>query len=143
MPTIENVMTRDPALCTPDDGVVDCAKLMARADVGFVPVVESRDTRKLVGVVTDRDLCLSVIAEDRDPQECKVEDAMTEEVATVTPGDSLDRALELMQQRQIRRLCVIDEHGACIGVVAQADVVRAAQPDQVKETLEEISKPIG
>jgi CBS domain-containing protein len=138
---IEEVMTRDPALCTPDDSVVDCAKLMAREDVGLIPVVESRETRKLIGVVTDRDLCMTVIAEGRDPNECKVEEAMSDEPITVGADEALERALELMKRHQIRRVCVIDEDGASIGVLSQADVVRAAPAKEVKRTVTEISKP--
>ena len=139
LPTIETLMTRDPSCCTPDDGVIECAQRMAKEDVGAVPVVESQDTRRLVGVITDRDLCLSVVAEGRDPAEVSVGDCMTDEVITVTPDDTLDRALELMQQNQIRRLCVVDENFCCIGMLAQADVARAASAAQLKQTLGELS----
>src|SRR5262245_58564108 len=126
MKTAENVMTREPAVCTPDDSAVECARLMAREDVGFIPVVESRDTRKLVGVVTDRDLCLNVIAEGRDPNTTKVEELMTEEVISIRPEENLDRVLELMRKHQLHRICAIDENQAILGVIALADIAQAA-----------------
>jgi CBS domain-containing protein len=141
MPTVEETMTRDPICCSPDEGVVDCAKKMEEHDVGMIPVVESLDTRKLIGVVTDRDLCLTVVAGGKSPGDSTVEECMTDEVISVAPGDDLGRALELMKQNQIRRLPVVDESGACVGVLAQADVVSAVAPKLVKETMSEISRP--
>ena len=143
MATVESVMTRDPMCCTPDEGVVDCARMMARGDVGFLPVVESRDTRRLVGVITDRDLCLSVIAEGRSPDECLVNDCMTDNVVTCAPGEPLEAALALMQSHQIRRVVVVDERGSCVGVLAPADIARNAirsAPGEATETVAEIAK---
>ena len=138
---IESVMTRDPVFCLPDEGVVECAKLMAREDVGLIPVVESRDTRRLVGVVTDRDLCLGVVAEGRDPETVTIENCMTDRVVTCRPEDELEVALDRMREHRIRRIVVVDETGCCVGVVAQADVVKAAPAPEVKETIAQISKP--
>ncbi len=139
MPTIEKIMTRDPLCCRPDDKVVDCAKLMEHEDVGFVPIVESLDTRKLLGVVTDRDLCMQVIAQGRDPNECTLEELMTDELVSIGPQEELQRALDLMAQNQIRRLPVVDEHGACIGILSQGDVAKVASPHQLKATVTAIS----
>jgi CBS domain-containing protein len=125
MATIESVMAREPGCCTPDDGVVDCAQRMERDNVGMVPVVESLDTRKLIGVVTDRDLCLEVLAHGLDPNDVTVEECMSDELYTIGLGDSLARAAELMEMHQVRRLPVVDEHGAILGVLSLGDVARA------------------
>lgn len=141
MPTVENLMTRDPACCLPDEGVIECARLMASNNVGVIPVVESRDTRRLVGVVTDRDLCVSVVAEGRNPEEVFVDDCMTDNVVTCRPGDDLDEALRLMAEHRLRRILVVDDSGCCVGVLSQADVARAAPPTDLKRTVEKISSP--
>lgn len=143
MAKVQDVMTRDPACCTPEDGVIECAKMMAREDVGVIPVVESRDTRRLVGVVTDRDLAMEVIAEGKNPETCTVGDCMSDELVVCRPHDDLDEALGLMQEHQIRRVMVVDEDFSVVGVVAQADIAKAAGAREVKQTVEEISRPGG
>lgn len=140
MPNVESVMTRDPVCCTANESVVECARMMEEEDVGMIPVIESADTRKLVGVVTDRDICLAVVATGRNPSECTVEDCMTDELFTVKPGEDLSRALEIMKSERIRRVPVVDDSGAIVGVLAQADIAGAAGAREVKETVEEISK---
>jgi CBS domain-containing protein len=134
MPSIESVMARDPACCTGDDGVIECARLMERDNVGMIPVVESLDTRKLVGVVTDRDLCIEVVARALDPNEVTVEECMTDELVAVGASDDIERALDLMRQHQVRRLPVVDEDGACVGVVGQGDLAQAVAAGRAKET---------
>jgi CBS domain-containing protein len=136
--TVEDLMTRDPACCTPDDGVVECAKFMAREDVGVVPVVESQDTRRLVGVITDRDLALGVIAEGRDPAATRVEECMNDEVVTVRPTDTLEEAEEQMRQNEVHGICVVDDSFACVGVIAEADILRASR---VKTTHGDVPRP--
>ncbi len=141
MANVESAMTRDPVCCTADESVIECARLMDEEDVGMIPVVESADTRRLIGVVTDRDICLTVVAQGRNPRECVVEECMTDELFTVRPDDDLERALDLMRSEQIRRLPVVDENGAIIGVIAQADIASAIAAPEVKRAIEEISKP--
>src|SRR5262249_9677889 len=116
-------------------------KAMEREDVGIIPIVESRDTRRLVGVITDRDLALRVVADGRDPTEVSVEECMSEDLVTVKATDDLATALQLMQEHKLRRVLVVDENCACVGVVSQADIARAAAPDEVRRTVAEISRP--
>jgi CBS domain-containing protein len=140
MPTVESLMSPDPVCCTADEAVVECARLMDRENLGMIPVVESIDTRKLIGVVTDRDLCIGIVAAARDANEVTVEECMTDELYTVRPSDDLSRALSLMQHHQVRRLPVIDDAGCVVGVLAQADVSLVASPSEVKETVSQISR---
>ena len=138
------VMTKDPVCCLPADTSARAAQLMKEFDVGSIPVVESGPTMKLVGIVTDRDLALKVVAEGRDPNAVKVEEVMTRELVTCRAGDELQKAVGLMAERQLRRIPVVDEGGRVVGIIAQADVAtRTEAPEKTAGVVEEISKPRG
>jgi len=137
---ITDVMTQDPQFCTTNDTIVDCAQLMAQRDFGMVPLCESRDTRRLVGCVTDRDIVVRAVAERKD-YDSSIADIMSTNVITVRPEDDVEQARDLMEQHQIRRLLVIDEHGSLVGVVATADLALAIEEQAIGETLEAISQP--
>jgi CBS domain-containing protein len=136
------VMTRDPVCCVPADGVAMAARFMEEFDVGSIPVVESGLTMKLIGIVTDRDLALKVVAEKRDTATTKVEDVMTRGLATCRPEDDLQKALDLMAEQQLRRVPVVNDGGRIVGIIAQADVAtRTSAPEKTGIVVEEISKP--
>lgn len=138
------VMTKDPVCCLPADTTVEAARLMRESDVGPIPVVEDERTKKLVGIVTDRDLALKVVAEGRDPNAVKVEEVMSRELVTCRAGDDLHKAVGLMAERQLRRIPVVDEGGRVVGIIAQADVAtRTEAPEKTAGVVEEISKPRG
>lgn len=138
------VMTKDPVCCVPADTAVKAARLMRESDVGPIPVVEDGQTKKLVGIVTDRDLALKVVAEGRDPNAVKVEEVMTREPVTCRAEDDLQKAVGLMAERQLRRIPVVDEGGRVVGIIAQADVAtRTEAPEKTAGVVEEISKPRG
>ena len=140
---IQDVMTRDPRSVTPETSARDAACIMKDEDVGIIPVVDG-DSRRLVGVVTDRDLALRIVAEGRDG-ETRVRDVMSAgKLATCTPDEDLDSAMETMASEQVRRIPIVDERGSLVGIVAQADVVRKASNDKKsEETVERISEPGG
>jgi len=138
----EEVMTKAPTCCVPTDSVNRVAKVMKTEDVGSVPVCESRENRKLVGIVTDRDLALHVVAEARDVNMTRVQDVMTGDPFTCQPGDDLQNALDTMQTRQVRRIPVVDRSGQLIGIIAQADIaIRVGKSEKTAETIVRISKP--
>jgi CBS domain-containing protein len=137
MTQIRDLMTENPSSCAPSTAVAEAAKVMAREDVGSVPVV---DGGRLVGVVTDRDLVVRVLAEGRDPDSTNVGDVASSDPATVSPEDSLDDALKLLARHQVRRLPVV-EGDQLVGIVAQADIARHADEVQTGEVVEQISKP--
>ena len=115
---------------------------MKTENVGSIPVCEGRQSRRLIGIVTDRDLALQVVAEGRDPNGTVVQDVMTRDPITCSPEDSLEDALEAMQNRQIRRIPVINREWRLVGIIAQADIAtRSRQRDKTAETVEQISKP--
>ena len=141
---IQDVMTRNPASVTPDAPASEAARIMKNEDVGVVPVVESNESRRLVGVVTDRDLAVRLIAEGRDGQS-RVRDVMSGgHIHTRGPNDDLDAAMDTMAKEQVRRIPIVDERGTLVGIVSQADVVRKARNEsKAEETVERISEPGG
>jgi CBS domain-containing protein len=140
---IQEVMTRDPRTVTPETSARDVACIMKEEDVGIIPVIDA-ETRRLVGVVTDRDLALRIVAEGRDG-ETRVCDVMSAgNLATCKPDQDLDSAMETMASEQVRRIPIVDERGSLVGIIAQADVVRKARDDKkAEETIESISEPGG
>lgn len=117
-----DVMTKDPICCLPGDPVDKVAQLMRRENIGPVLIIEDEKRRKLVGIVTDRDLALKIVAEGRDPKTTRVGDVMTSEVETVGASDDLQKALDKMNQLQLRRIPVLDDSSKPVGILAQADV---------------------
>src|SRR3990172_6094227 len=122
MKRCDEVMTKNPVCCLPDDMVVKVAQLMKRENIGPIPVIENEETRKLVGIVTDRDLALKIVAEGLDAKSTKVEAVMTREVVTCHADDDLQKALDAMAEHQLRRIPVVDNDNKIIGIIAQADV---------------------
>src|SRR2546425_6202801 len=116
------VMTKNPEFCLPGDPVFKAAQLMKSEDVDPIPIVQDKQTKKLTGIVTDRDLVLKVVAEARDPKSTPVEAVMTDDVVTCKENDDLDKAIRLMQDYQIRRIPVVDKNDHLLGIIAQADV---------------------
>jgi CBS domain-containing protein len=138
---VNDIMTADPICCLTTDSVQRAARLMRDAGIGSIPVVRDPG-RELVGIVTDRDLALNVIAEARDPNSTAVGDVMTREPVTCLPEDRAQKVLDLMAKHQLRRIPVVDAHNHIIGIVAQADVaVRMDEPNKTGEVVESISEP--
>ena len=140
MAQVKDIMTENPACCTPDTSVQEAARLMVKNDCGEIPVVESPENPKPVGVVTDRDICCRVVAEGKDSQ-TMVADCMTTPCVTVTPEDSVEDCCRVLEENQIRRVPVVDEQGNCCGIVAQADIAQSASEEQVAEVVQEVSQP--
>ena len=135
--SIKDVMTSNP--CTVDAGqsVAYAAKMMREEDVGLAPIVEGD---KLIGMLTDRDIAIRVVAEGRNPEQVKVADVASKQVVTIDPQQDLDEALRIMAKHQVRRLPVVEEDGKLVGVVAQADIAREGDDMQTGKLVEEISK---
>jgi len=133
---VREVMTPAPTTIEAGEDVVEAARLMAAQDVGSLPVV---DNGELVGIVTDRDLAVQVLAKDLDPHKTTVASVCSENPVVVGPEDSLEDALQRMAKEQVRRLPVVAEH-RIVGILAQADVSRAADADATGRMVEEISE---
>jgi CBS domain-containing protein len=141
MKKCNEVMTKNPVCCLPNDMVVKAAKLMKSENIGSVPVIENEQTKKLVGIVTDRDLALKIVAAGLDAKSTKVEAVMTPKVVTCLAGDDLQKALDAMAEHQLRRIPVVDNDNKVVGIIAQADVAtRGNQPEKTAEMVKEISQ---
>lgn len=142
MAKCSDVMTREPACCEPGDAVTAVAALMKGHDVGSVPVVDSRDGRKLVGIVTDRDLVVKVLAAGAGVDGATVRDAMTPDPVACRDTDDVRQAVKLMGERQVRRIPIVDGEGRLAGIIAQADVATRVNRDETTgEMVEAISEP--
>lgn len=137
MAKCSEVMTREPVCCEPGDSVPRAADMMRQHDVGSLPVVESHSSKRLVGIVTDRDLVTKVVANNRNVESATVREAMTTNPASVGENDDVERAMSLMADRQVRRMPVVDEGGRLSGIIAQADVATRIQRDKATGQLVE------
>ena len=141
MTKCREVMTKDPACCTAADTVSKVAGIMKQQDVGSVPVVESADDKRLVGIVTDRDIVVKVVASGRGIEQATVKEAMTPNPASCREDDDLDQAMKLMKERQVRRMPIVDGSGRLSGIIAQADVATRVNKDaKTGELVEAISE---
>jgi len=142
MKKCKDVMTEDPVCCLPTDAVSKAAQLMKNEDVGSIPVIEDEETMKLIGIVTDRDLALQVVAAERDASTTQVEEVMTYDVITCRATDDVQKAVDAMAQHQLRRMPVIDSDHRIVGIISQADVAtRVEKSEEVAEMVKEISQP--
>lgn len=141
MATCKDVMTQEPVCCEPGDSVARVASVMKQEDIGSVPVVESQASRRLVGIVTDRDLVVKVLATGRGVEQATVKDAMTANPVSCREGDDIGHAMGLMKERQVRRMPIVDAAGRLSGIIAQADVAtRVSRDNQTGELVEKISE---
>jgi len=142
MPKCHEVMTKDPVCCEPGDPVTRAAEMMRSHDVGSLPVVETIDSRRVIGIVTDRDVVTKVVASNRNVSSATVNDAMTKNPAVCREDDDLERAMSLMADHQVRRMPVLDASGRLSGIIAQADVAtRGHREERTGELVEAISEP--
>lgn len=138
-----DVMTADPKCCLPDDTVAWAAEIMRDEDVGPVPVVTDPASRRLAGIITDRDIAIKVVAAGRDPRSTRVGEVMTRDVVCLCTDDDYEQALDAMGRHQIRRIPIANEDGSLAGIISQADVARRSSEDEIGEVVEEISEPMG
>jgi CBS domain-containing protein len=142
MAKCSDVMTREPACCEPGDSIARAAQLMKTEDVGAVPVVEPKSARKLVGIITDRDIVVKVLAEGRNVESASVRDAMSGNPVTCREDDDVDRAVAAMADHKVRRIPVVDAGGNLCGIIAQADIATRLNRDKTTgDLVEAISEP--
>jgi CBS domain-containing protein len=138
---VREVMTDRPRCVSPETPISDAARLMRSEDVGLLPILEGE---KVTGVVTDRDIVIQAVAEEKDPRGMPVREVASRELVTIGPDEDLSEALRLMASYQVRRLPVVDEDSRLVGVLSQADVAREAKEKDVGQMVEEISQtPTG
>jgi CBS domain-containing protein len=113
--------------------------MMVEKDCGCIPVVD--ENLKPIGMITDRDITVRTVAKGQNPLDLTVAKIMTSDVYTVTPETSIEECCRLMEQKQVRRIAVVDAQGICCGMVAQADVATYASRKQTAEMVQQVSKP--
>jgi CBS domain-containing protein len=137
-----DIMTKDPWCCVPADTAAQAARLMKRHDVGVLPVVEDRAGKKLLGVVTDRDMALRVVAGGLDPSAVAVKLVMSKPAITCAPDDGCETAADLMEKHRIRRVFVTDQSGRVVGVIAESDIaLRLRNLEVTGEVVACVSQP--
>ena len=140
----QDIMSKNPTCVTPDTTLADAARLMKNENIGIVPVVESTSSRRLIGVVTDRDIAIRAVAEGRDGVTTSVGHVMSANVRTTTVDKSVDDVMDLMGEEQVRRVPVVDDRGVLVGIISQADIVLNAKDNKrAEKTVEQISRPSG
>jgi CBS domain-containing protein len=140
---IQDIMSVEPNTVTPDTPITEAARIMKDHNIGMLPVVESEGSKRLVGVVTDRDITIRHVAEGH-LSDCLVREAMTDNVSTCKADENVDRVMTLMAEEQVRRIPIIDERGDLIGVVSQADILlESGEATKAEATIEQISRPYG
>ena len=134
-----DVMTHDPACCSPNTTLDLVAKMMVQNDCGEIPVIDAEDHP--VGVITDRDIVRRMVAEGKNPSAHTAESCMTSPVVTVRADAPFDQVIAAMEEHQIRRVPVVDGSGVCCGIVSQADIAQCANAGDTAELVREVSKP--
>lgn len=136
---ISEIMTKDPDYIAPDESLQEAARRLRDLDVGMLPV---GDGVKLKGMLTDRDITVRVIAEGIDPTSVEVSDVMTPDVIYIFEDQLVEEAAKLMEDKQIRRLIVLNHDKDMVGIVALADLANRARDSKVEsEALEGVSNP--
>jgi CBS domain-containing protein len=135
---IRDIMTANPETVTEKDSVRDAARIMKQRDTGIVPVV---DGKKIIGLITDRDIVVRIIAEGKDASNAKVNEAMTKNVRSVKEDASVDDVLRIMKSAEIRRVPVVNKNDEIVGIVSIGDLaVETNQDGKVGKAIEDISE---
>lgn len=140
---VEQIMTKQVSSCSPDNTLAEAAQLMWNHDCGCLPVCSSNGASRVVGVITDRDICMSALFKGQPLYELRVSDAMSRQLQTCRPGDSLADAERAMREARIRRLPVIDAQGALLGMISLADLAREAQRENTSPKQEITETEVG
>lgn len=139
--TISEIMTKNPACCTPDTTLREVARMMVEHDCGEIPVCDSRDSGHPIGVVTDRDIVCRAVADGVDVGRTPVSSVMTTPAITASPEMSLEDCCNLMEENMVRRIPVVDASGCICGIVSQADIACKSDSTVISEIVKEVSKP--
>jgi CBS domain-containing protein len=122
--TIGEYCNREVTISEPDTSIIEAAKLMRRHHVGDLVVVDRQEGKNLpVGIVTDRDLVLEVLAQDVDPDSLSIKDIMSTDLVTVLESETFLRVLDIMKKQRVRRILVVDDHGGLQGILSADDAL--------------------
>ena len=138
---VKDIMTADPACCISETALQEVAQMMVDHDCGEIPVVEDKETKLPIGVITDRDIVCRTLARGINPLDLTVADCMTKPCVTVMPEMSVGECSRIMEENKIRRVPVVDASGSCCGIVALADIALYAKKGVTAEVVKEVSEP--
>lgn len=138
---VKDLMTKDVICVLPTEGIPMAARTMKEAEVGALPVVSDRKSWKLLGIVTDRDICLRVLATGKQPKDVQIREVMTPKPIVCRPEDTLATCESLMRKNRVRRIPVVEKEGKLVGIVAQADLALHAPAVDISRVLADVSKP--
>lgn len=140
----DEIMTKDPICCLPNDIVSTTAELMKSENIGAIPVIENMKTKRLVGIITDRDLTLQIVANGHEAKSTKIADVMTRKVITCYVDDDVQKAVDAMAEHQLHRIPVVDKDHKIAGIISLADLAtRAGQKKKLAKVVKRISLPAG
>jgi CBS domain-containing protein len=131
---VKDIMTPNAKAIWLTESLADAAQIMWENDCGVVPII--KDGRKVIGMITDRDICMAVAMRDKNPSSVSVEEVMCGQVYSVNAEDEIEQVLETMQEHKIRRLPVVNDEGELEGIVSMNDVVLHANADEGENTIE-------
>src|SRR5437660_9469770 len=137
---VKEVMTADPACCISETALQEVAQMMVDHDCGEIPVVDNKETKLPIGVITDRDIVCRTVARALNPLELTVADCMSKPCVTVTPDMSVEECSRILEENKIRRVPVVDADGSCCGIVALADLALHAGKGVTAEGVKEVSE---
>jgi CBS domain-containing protein len=136
---VRDIMTADPECVTERDSIVDAARIMKSEDAGVVPVIDG--DRKLIGIITDRDIVVRLVAEGRNPLDCKVNEAMTKHIRSVSEDATADDVLGVMRSANVRRVPVCDKNDHIVGIVSMGDLaIETNEKGKVGDVVQDISE---
>ena len=138
---VREVMSSNPVCCVPADTAEKVAKTLREHNIGSIPVVLDQQGRKLIGMITDRDLCCSVVAGGLDPRRTAIEKFVTPSPVSCRDGENVEHCARAMQEHQVRRIPVVDGDGGVIGIVSIADLALKESAERASKTIVEISRP--
>jgi CBS domain-containing protein len=138
---VREMMTTDPACCTADSSLPEVARMMVDKDCGEIPVVENTSSKVPIGVVTDRDIVCRTIANGLNPLDLTAADCMSKPIVTVTPDMLLEECCRIMKEKLVRRVPVVDDRGACVGIIALADIALHTGKNVAGHIVKEVSEP--
>jgi CBS domain-containing protein len=138
---IQSIMTPNPKACPRNASLDQIAQMMRDEDIGEVPILEQHGAKKLVGVVTDRDIVVRAVAAGRDVSTVKASDCMTAPAVTCSESDTLEDCAQAMASHRIRRMPIVDESGELCGIVAQADLQATNARSLKEQVADRVSTP--
>ncbi len=141
MRLVQEIMTKNPACATPEMSLTEVAQLMRKHDCGEIPVVYSFSDKKILGVITDRDICIRAVAMGLNPLSMNVEECMSYPAISVKATTTIEDCCQIMEDNQIRRIPVLDEKENCCGIISLSDIARFSEEYLAAGVVRLVSQP--